>query len=138
MDKPELIKYSFWNFGSADFSHGLNGLVGQVTHCRFGNITFWTRENANGVPTFLVSAPERWGDKAGATPRKERQSLELYVPHLDSWDEIFEMVKANDSINRRIMQNREFNQAWIDKFSKDAIWTWSKQAWRQEKSKTRV
>jgi hypothetical protein len=121
----EWIKYGFWNFGNADFSHGLNGMVGQVTHCKADGIEFWTRENTNGVPTFLISSAERWGEKAGATPRKERQSLELYVPNPDLWDKIFEVVKANDTVPRRIMQNKQFNRAWLDKFSKEAVWTWS-------------
>lgn len=78
----EWIKYGFWNFGNADFSHGLNGMVGQVTHCKADGIEFWTRENTNGVPTFLISSAERWGEKAGATPRKDRHTA-LYFALFD-------------------------------------------------------
>jgi hypothetical protein len=124
----EWIKYSFWNFGTADFSHGISGQVGQVTHCKVDGIEFWTRENTNGMDTFLISSAERWGEKAGAKPRKERQSLELYVPNPELWDKVAEVVKANDPVPRGLMQNKEFNKAWIDKFLKSGpVWTWNKQ-----------
>lgn len=121
----ELVKYGFWNFNVDNSGHA-SGLVGQITHCTFEGATFYTRENVNAIPTFLISSNERWGEKAGNKPRKERQSLELYVPNPDKWAQIVEVVKAADPLKRPVLKNREFNQKWIDNFSKNTTWTWSK------------
>jgi hypothetical protein len=119
VNRPKVLKTWYWHFGQDITLTG--GLSSQITCCQWKDIVFYTRENANGIDSFLISSPERWGDKAGSTPGSARQVLELFAP-ADKWKEVAAIVKLNDTKNRPVKQNKRFTQKWINEnFSKDKL-----------------
>ena len=106
-----VVGRSFWTFGQTNMSTG--GLQGQLTHCIYQDrIPFYVRENVNGIPSFLISSSERWGDKTGKRPRKERMVLELCAPP-KFWQAIAEVVHLTDTLKRPVLPNGRFNKKFI-------------------------
>ena len=77
-------------------------------------ITFFVREGISGINSFLISSNERWGDKAGSRPSKQKQVLELFAP-AQYWQSIKELVEEADGLQRRVYFNKNFSQKFIDK-----------------------
>jgi|GEM_PF-5598746 hypothetical protein len=108
----EFVDNRIWLFGQDSTSRG--GLVGQVTKCRWnGEATFYVRENIRGVGSFLVSSGERWGDKNGSKPRRERWSLDLLATD-DQWDVIAEQVRLVDIHHRPVLRSKSFTWTWAE------------------------
>lgn len=106
----EVLRTGIWTTGRNNQSMDSLGL--QITLCQYDNIVFCVRENINGIPSFNISAGERWGDKTSKRPRPARQSLELLAP-ADVWEKIADLVKANDPHKRPVLRNTRFTWGWV-------------------------
>jgi|SRR5579859_6395739 len=127
-----LVVLNVWTWTHQETNLSLGGIIGQVTHCKYNEIPFYVRENLTGIPSFYISAGERWGDKVGTgKPRSERQVLEL-LAHPSDWKRLAEVVRQYDSSNRPVRWNPRFNAAFIKKLQLPEIDKLD--AWRQPRS----
>lgn len=101
------------HWGGIGNPHG--GLEGKLTKCRFGQTTFYVRENlAPSGGHFQVSAGERMGWKQGRLSPRHLQVLELAAP-VDQWNRIAILVHDLDALHRPVRQNRRFTIAWAER-----------------------
>lgn len=110
METIKVIEKTTWRFAKSNCGEG--GLIGQVTKCRFDGITFYVRENVNGIDSFLISSGERLGDKTGKNPVKSRQVLELFAPK-KFWPFLMKKIAETDSLKRPVFPNKKFNKKFI-------------------------
>ena len=118
----EVLRKTLWRFGfdgqstchyGGEGLHRMSGLEGQLSHCRLGIIEFFVRENLTGIDSFHISSGERYGDKAGKTPRSSRQSLELCCVQ-EHWEEVATAVREADSIKRPVVKSKRFTKEWAE------------------------
>lgn len=105
-----VFKSTQWHHGQTNC--GTGGLSSQLTHCQYNGIQFYVRENVTGIPSFLVSSGERWGDKTGSKPRQSRQVLELLAPE-KHFEVIKQAVLIADALHRPVLKNNAFTLQWI-------------------------
>jgi hypothetical protein len=107
------IATGVWIFGQSNLG-GSSGLIGRVVKLQLEDgLVVYTRETLRGIDSFSISSGERWGDKAGKVPRKERQALDLWAP-ADRWEEVAAIVKDLDPLRRPVMRNKNFTPAWAE------------------------
>lgn len=107
-----VLDKKHWHFGGGNLPG--QGCTGQVTKCADADgIVFYVRENLNAISSFQISSGERWGDKCGKRPRRERQSLELFAPD-DQWDRLAMLVNQLDPLHRPVLKNREFSDLFVN------------------------
>lgn len=112
-DDGHLTVLEVWSWTHQETNLSLGGIEGQVTHCKYEGIPFYVRENLTGIPSFYISAGERWGNKTGTgKPRAERQILEL-LAHPRDWVNLAEVVRRYDTLKRPVVKNKKFNAAFI-------------------------
>ncbi len=111
----EVIAWNFWSFGGGIMPDQKQW--SRVSKCRVDGVTFYVRENLDGAQSFYVSSNERWKFKGGnnSTDRAglERQCLDLCAPAAE-WDRIAELVRAADSLGRRVRKHRTFTERWAE------------------------